>query len=206
MSRLEELGVLAQIQPSLRCDKWLQSKCVDLRQILTPEIWGLKPEDDAFLHLAMLVYRLDEESLEAFLKRLKIKRDDADDLRLLLDLRTALPKVGRARRPSAVYCLLQPFPSRALATAWVATGSGRQQGQLLRYQTEWRLVEPETTGDDLKTMGLRPSPLFGQLLGVLREARLDGKVSTREEEDAMLQKLLADERKRGNVEAEEQAQ
>jgi tRNA nucleotidyltransferase (CCA-adding enzyme) len=154
----------------------------------------------------MLVYRLDEEALDAFLKRLKIKRDDADDLRLLLDLRTALPKVGRARRPSAVYRLLQPFPSRVLVTAWVATGSGRQQGQLLRYQTEWRLVEPETTGDDLKAIGLRPSPLFGQLLGVLREARLDGKVSTREEENAMLQHLLTDERKRGNVEAKERTQ
>ncbi|MFN2272108.1 MAG: CBS domain-containing protein [Anaerolineae bacterium] len=205
LSRLEDLGVLAQIQSDLRCDKWLQSKCVDLRQVLASETWGLKPEDNVFLHLAMLVYRLDEESLEAFLKRLKIKRDDADDLRLLLDLRTALPKVGRAR-PSAVYRLLRPFPSRALATAWIATGSGRQQGQLLRYQTEWRLVEPETTGDDLKAMGLRPSPLFGQLLGVLREARLDGKVSTREEEEAMLQKLLADERKRGNVAAGEQVQ
>jgi len=204
LSRLEELGVLAQIHPNLRCDKWLQSRCVALRQALARETWGLKPEDGAFLHLAMLVYRLNGEQLETFLKRLKVKRDDADDLRLLPDLRAVLPKVGRARRPSAVYRLLQPFPSRVLAVAWVATGSGRQQGQLLRYQTEWRLVEPEVTGDDLKAMGLRPSPLFGRLLGVLREARLDGKVSTREEEEAMLQKLLASERKRGNEEAEEQ--
>jgi len=204
LSRLEELGVLAQIHPNLRCDKWLQSRCVALRQALARETWGLKPEDGAFLHLAMLVYRLNGEQLETFLKRLKVKRDDADDLRLLPDLRAVLPKVGRARRPSAVYRLLQPFPSRVLAVAWVATGSGRQQGQLLRCQTAWRLVEPEVTGDDLKAMGLRPSPLFGQLLGVLREARLDGKVSTREEEEAMLQKLLASERKRGNEEAEEQ--
>jgi tRNA nucleotidyltransferase (CCA-adding enzyme) len=203
LNRLEELGVLAQINSELRCDKWLRSKYIDLRQVLTPETWELEPEDDAFLHLAMLVYRLDEESLEAFLKRLKVKRDDADDLRLLPDLRTALPRVGRSRRPSTVYRLLQPFPSRVLAAAWVATGSGRQKGQVLRYQMEWRLVEPEVAGDDLKAMGLRPSPLFGQLLGALREARLDGKVSTREEEEAMLQKLLADERKRGNVESEE---
>jgi tRNA nucleotidyltransferase (CCA-adding enzyme) len=204
LSRLEELGVLAQIQPGLRCDKWLQGRYVTLRQVLAPEAWGLKPEDDAFLHLAMLVYRLDEERLEAFLKRLKIKRDDADDLRLLLELRADLPQVGRARRPSAVYRLLQPFPARVLAAAWVAAGSGRQQGQLLHYQTEWRLVEPEITGDDLKGMGLRPSPLFGQLLEVLRDARLDGKVSTQAEEQVVLQELLAVERKRGNEEAQEQ--
>ncbi|MBN1976647.1 MAG: CBS domain-containing protein [Anaerolineae bacterium] len=206
LSRLEELGVLAQIHPNLRCDKWLQARYLALRQVLAREAWGLKPEDDAFLHLAMLVYRLDEEQLEAFAKRLKIKRDDADDLRLLPGLRATLPRVERARRPSAVDRLLQPFPARVLAAAWVAAGSRRQQGQVLRCQTEWRLVEPEITGDGLKAMGLRPSPLFGQLLSALREARLDGKVSTREEEEAMLQKLLADERKRGNVEAEEQAQ
>jgi tRNA nucleotidyltransferase (CCA-adding enzyme) len=204
LSRLEELGVLAQIYPGLRCDKWLQGRCVVLRQVLAPEAWGLKPEDDAFLHLAMLAYRLDEEQLEAFLKRLKIKRDDADDLRLLPSLRATLPQVGRTRRPSAVYRWLQPFPARVLAAAWVAAGSGRQQGQLLRYQTEWRLVEPEITGDDLKAMGLRPSPLFGQLLEVLRDARLDGKVGTRVEEEALLQELLAAERKRGNEEAQEQ--
>jgi tRNA nucleotidyltransferase (CCA-adding enzyme) len=67
----------------------------------------------------------------------------------------------------------------------------------LRYQTEWRSVETDITGDDLKTMGLKPGPLFGQLLDALRSARLDGKVSTRQDEEAMLQKLLEIERKRG---------
>ena len=200
LSRLDELGVLAYIHPDLRCDKWLQGRCAALHRELSRETWDLKPEEDVFLHLALLAYRLDEAQLETFISRLKIKRDDADDLRLLPNLRAALSGVGRARRPSAVYGLLQPFPARLLAVAWVASGSGRQKAQLLRYQTEWRTVETEISGGDLKEMGLRPSPLFGQLLDALRDARLDGKVSTRQDEDALLKRLLEVDRKQRSKE------
>jgi tRNA nucleotidyltransferase (CCA-adding enzyme) len=200
LNRLDELGVLAHIHPDLRCDRWLESRYVVLQEELSHETWDLATEDDASLHLALLAYRLDEAQLEAFIDRLKIKRDDADDLRLLPDLRAALPKLGRVRRPSTICDTLRPFPARVLAAAWVASGSGRQQTQLLRYQTEWRLVEPEISGDDLKGMGLKPGPLFGQLLDALRDARLDGKVSTRHDEEALLERLLEAGRKQRSKE------
>jgi tRNA nucleotidyltransferase (CCA-adding enzyme) len=198
LRRLDELGVLAHIHPDLQCDRWLQSRYAVLHKGLSREAWSLQPEDGAFLHLALLAYRLDEAQLEAFIGRLKIKRDDADDLRLLPDLRAALPKLGWVRRPSAVCDMLRPFPARVLAVAWVASGSGRQKAQLLRYQTEWRAVETEISGGDLKEMGLKPGPLFGRLLDALRDARLDGRVSTRQEEEALLQRLLEVERKQGS--------
>jgi tRNA nucleotidyltransferase (CCA-adding enzyme) len=190
LNRLDELGVLAHIHPDLRCDRWLESRYAVLQEELSRETWDLTAEDDAFLHLALLAYRLDEAQLEAFIDRLKIKRGDADDLCLLPDLRVALPRLGWVRRPSTVCDTLRPFPVRVLAVAWVASSSGRQQAQLLRYQTEWRLVEPEISGDDLKEMGLKPGPLFGQLLDALRDARLDGKVGTRQDEEALLERLL----------------
>jgi tRNA nucleotidyltransferase (CCA-adding enzyme) len=54
-------------------------------------------------------------------------------------------------------------------------------------------VETEITGDVLKAMGLKPGPLFGRLLRALRDARLDGRVSTQVEEAALLEKLLTAE-------------
>jgi len=191
LCRLDELGVLAYIHPSLCCDKWLRAKYRTTRKDLRPETWNLKPKELFFLYLALLVYRLDDEELEGLITRLRVVRDDAEDLRLLLSLKKdTLPQLGKARRPSAVYRLLQPYPARVLAVTWVATDRKRLRGRLLRYQTEWRLVETELTGDDLKAMGLKPGPLFGQLLESLRDARLDGKVDTREEEEALLKKLL----------------
>ena len=193
LCRLDELGVLAHIHPGLHCDKWLQVKCRALREDLQPETWNLKPKDTPFLHLALLTYRLDDEELERLIARLKVVRNETEDLRLSHNLKEALPQLGKARRPSAVYRLLQPYPARVLAVAWVTTDRKRLQKWLLRYQTEWRLVETELTGDDLKAMGLKPGPLFGQLLEALRDARLNGKVSTREEEETLLKKLLTAE-------------
>ena len=194
--RLDELGVLAYVHPGLRCDKWLQAKYRAIREELKPETWNLKSEEAPFLHLALLAYRLDGEGLEELIGRLRMARGDAEDLRLLQGLKENLPRLGRVRRPSSIYRLLQPYPARVLAVTWIATDRKRLRERLLNYQAEYRLVETEITGDDLKAMGLKPGPLFGRLLGALHDARLDGKVSTREEEEALLNKLLAAERRK----------
>ncbi len=191
LCRLEELGMLTYVHPRLRCDKWLGVKFGALREELNPETWGLNSEDIFFLHLALMAYRLNRDHLEELVARLKIGREDATDLHLLLDLKSTLPQLGRGRRPSAIYHLLEPYPARVLAAAWVATDRKRTRKHLLQYQTRWRLVKTELTGDDLKAMGLKPGPIFGQLLKTLRDVRLDGKVSTREEEEALVKKLIA---------------
>jgi len=197
LRRLEELGVLSCIHPDLHCDGWLQAKYRALRNDLDLDTWNLGLEQAPFLYLALLVHRLDGEGLEQVITRLKVVRSDADDLRLSSDLEQALPHVGKARRPSVIYHLLQPYPSRVLAVAWITAERKRLRRRLLQYQTEWRLVETELTGKDLKTQRLRPGPLFGRLLKDLLDARLDGKVSTRQEEEALLEKLLAAEREEG---------
>jgi len=196
LCRLDELSVLAYIQPGLRCDEWLWARCRALREDLKPETWDLRAEDTPFLYLALLAYRLGDGELQELLARLAMPRDDVEDLRLVHDLKGTLAQLGRARQPSDVYRLLEPYPARVLAVAWIATDRRRLRERLLRYQMEYRLVETELTGDDLKAMGLKPGPLFGRLLEALRDARLDGKVSTREDEEALLKKLLEKETRR----------
>jgi tRNA nucleotidyltransferase (CCA-adding enzyme) len=49
-------------------------------------------------------------------------------------------------------------------------------------------AEPSLTGDDLVEMGLEPGPVFQSVLNTLREARVMGSVSSREEEVALVEK------------------
>jgi tRNA nucleotidyltransferase/poly(A) polymerase/predicted transcriptional regulator len=191
--RLKELGILAHIHPSLRCDSWLQSKYRTVHAELEPQAWNLKPGDILFIYLALLAYRLGDKELDELTRRLHMRRKDIDHLRQLSCLKATLPQVDRVRRPSAIHRLLKPYVGRVLAVAWIATDSKRLPERLLRYQTKWRLVRTELTGQDLKAMGLKPGPLFGRLLGALHDARLDGRVNTREGEMAILEKLLAAE-------------
>jgi tRNA nucleotidyltransferase (CCA-adding enzyme) len=191
LCRLDQLGALARIHRGLRCGDWLKEKCRGLRERLEVHTWGLAPEDVLFVHLALLAYRLDEVGMVELSERLKVKRDDEEDLLLVVDLRQKLPELADANQTSRIYHLLQPYPARVMAVAWVASDSDRIQERLFRYQTEWRWVEPELTGEDLKSMGLRPGPLFGELLRTLRDARLNGEVSTAEEERALVKQRLA---------------
>jgi tRNA nucleotidyltransferase (CCA-adding enzyme) len=154
-------------------------------------VWGLASEDLLFVHLALLAYGLDQAGLKALSKRLKLKREYEEDLLILLDLQGRLPELSRLDRASGITHLLEPYPARAMAVIWIASESDLVRKRLLQYQTDWRLVEPALTGEDLKGMGLKPGPLFGDILETVRDARLDGQVSTRQEEVALVQAMLA---------------
>jgi tRNA nucleotidyltransferase (CCA-adding enzyme) len=193
LCRLDELGALSHIHPELQCDHWLKAKYRVLRERLDPEVWELESEDMLFVHLALLAYRLEEEELRTLGRHLKVRRDDEEDLLLVRHLRQRLPELAGLNRPSAIHHLLQPYPSRVLVVNWIASEWEAVQNRLFSYQVEWRLVEPEITGDDLKAMGLEPGPTFGELLSALRDARLDGEVSTRQEEMALVEAMLARE-------------
>jgi len=191
LCRLDEMGVLPIIHPDLHCGSWLKAKYRDLRERLAPATWELDSEDVLFVHLALLAYRLDEPAIQVLCERLKAKREDEEDLLLIKDLQRKLHELAELNRTSEIYHLLQPYPARVLAVVWVASEGSVVQERVFRYQTDWRLVEPEITGDDLKAMDLEPGPLFGSILRILRDARLNGEVSTRDEEVALVKRLLA---------------
>jgi len=190
LQRMDELGVLERIHPALRCDRWLKERFCAVHDELEPAVWGLEAEEVPFVYLALLCYRLEPAALQEFVEQLKFPRPDSEDLRMLPALQRALQDVARRRRPSQIYKILSPYPPRLLATAWVATDRPRLRAKILAFQTEYQQVETEISGEDLIDLGLRPGPLFGRLLGELLEARLDGRVGSREEEEALLARLL----------------
>ena len=62
---------------------------------------------------------------------------------------------------------------------------------------EWRFVKPTLSGRDLQTLtGLKPGPIYGVILGRLRQGWLDGELTTPDEERARLFQLV-DELTRG---------
>ena len=58
------------------------------------------------------------------------------------------------------------------------------------------------TGDDLLAMGYRQGPVFGQILGTLEDAQLEGKVETKEDAAAFVRSKF---KPKGSVRSEEEA-
>ena len=87
------------------------------------------------------------------------------------------------RRPSRVAETLRPVPDGLLLGAWLAGGRS------VRRDIEWFLHEgraerPLSSGDDVVAAGVPRGPLVGQVLGFLRDLKLDGRVRTMDEERA----------------------
>ena len=78
-----------------------------------------------------------------------------------------------------------------------ATGTGLEHVQfceelLRRWSRDDLNPPPLITGEDLKQKGLEPGPLYKRLLDAVREAQLDGTITTREQALEMVDRLLAE--------------
>ena len=62
------------------------------------------------------------------------------------------------------------------------------------FLDELRDIKPALTGEDLKGMGIAPGPRIKEMLNLLHEARLDGKVTSRQGEEEMVRGWLAGRR------------
>ncbi len=195
LCRLDGLGVLAQIHPRLKGDDWLRERFTRLRKSLEAGSWELATGDRRLdistLYLALLTYRLSDQDLESLTKRLKIASEDAALLRQVNVLRSLTGQLTEERRPSGIYRLLKHYSGAAIFVLWIATDLESVREPLELYHRTLRWVEPEIDGEYLKTMGLKPSPLFGQILSALRDAHLDGEITSLKEEEAWVEEWLA---------------
>jgi len=62
--------------------------------------------------------------------------------------------------------------------------------QVSAYLTVYQRTKPSLTGADLKSLGLQPGPLYKKILDRLLDARLNGEVSTDEQERQLVRRLL----------------
>ncbi len=91
---------------------------------------------------------------------------------------------------SELVSLLEPFPVPVLQAQRDLAPSALQRERLEEYLTRLRHVHPDSTGDDLLRAGVPEGPTVGALLAEIRTARLDGRVSSKDEELALAMRRL----------------
>ena len=71
----------------------------------------------------------------------------------------------------------------------LAAESRAVRERIENYLNKMRSVQTVLTGDELKALGINSGPRIKEILELLLEAQLDGRVKTREEEIEMLGKM-----------------
>jgi poly(A) polymerase len=146
------------------------------------------------LALAALLYELvfDTEPGEAALvaeqicRRLKLSNDECNDVAWLVGQREALVGVAHCKKSRLKRLLAKPLIGELMALVRahaVATAGSLADVEFCEHSLSATPIEeinppPLITGDDLKRIGILPGPQFKELLDLVRDAQLDGLIST----------------------------
>ncbi len=189
LARADELGVLARLHPSLTGGDWLAETFSRAREGCLPGT----PHPS--LYLALLFYRLTAAATEKLIDYLHLPAATAQVLRDTMVIKAKTTELAEpGLPPSRVYHHLHGLGLTALAAARLATGSPTAAEHIELYLNVLRHVNPALGGADLKRLGIPEGPRIKEVLLALREARLDGRIDSREEEEAMVREFL---KKRG---------
>lgn len=191
MERLDGLGLLAPIHPNLEWSDAVRDRWGRIRDFEPPRNWSLDGElEPDLLHFTAWTYHLTEVEVREISDRLHLPGGMRDAVLAAAQLRDDLKDLPAEAKASDVVEKLDGRSEEALVAAWLAEEEEFARRALDRYLTEWRELEPATDGDDLKSMGLPPGPIYGHILQELRNAWLNGQVSSAREEKELLKQLV----------------
>ena len=203
LSRLDELDLLAAIHPNLKWDDWLRTRFEALSTDLPDPDWELTSYESGAelkcdLSYVIWFMRLSPKELGLVSKRLKIPVDLVRDSLAACKLWRKLPLFVEASTSDTVD-QLEDIPPLARYAVYSVTSDTQLQSILLKYAARWRKVIPSITGHDLRRRGLPPGPTYRYILKGLRDAWLDGIISTPKQENALLERLIASQNDDVNI-------
>ena len=185
LRRAEELGVLPKLSPTLKGRGWLAEKFKQARQISFPNPPAIG------LYLAILVYHLTNEETEQFMAKLRLPKSLAQTLRDTISLKAKLPSLANPElSPSGIYRLLHSYSPQAATANSLACESPMTRQHIQLFLNKLRYVKPALTGSDLQKMGIAPGPLMKEILQRLHDARLDGKVTSKQGERKLVEEWV----------------
>ncbi|MFC2018311.1 CCA tRNA nucleotidyltransferase, partial [Chloroflexota bacterium] len=187
LHRAAELGILNKIHPSLRSNGWLEDRFRQARAMVTyPSIT---------LSLSLMLYHLSHEEGEELIGRLRFPKTTARVIGDTLRLKKKLPSLAAPDlSSSAIYRLLEGNSPPSVMASALASDSTLIQQRLHLYLDKLRHVKISLDGEALLAMGVPPGPLLGEILRALKEAKLDQRAKSREEERALVRLWLTSNR------------
>jgi tRNA nucleotidyltransferase (CCA-adding enzyme) len=187
LQRLQQLGVLSAIHPRLAVDATTEQRFRRVGEVLT--WYGLLYQDTPpaawMVHLLTLLAGQKAAEARAILRRINPPAPIAATVgRDLARLRALTREFLRAREvpPSRVYRWLVEVPVEVVLALMARMERPELRKAIGDFLSRTRQVRPLLRGDDLQALGIRPGPIYRDILNSLLYARLDGHVQSRDDE------------------------
>ncbi|MEF9475867.1 MAG: CBS domain-containing protein [Candidatus Mariimomonas ferrooxydans] len=187
IKRLSELDLLKFIHPHLVFTKELEETFEALQETFAWFKLLFLEEDINKAHLFLIALfeglRTVQEREKALL-RLSVPPKAGMEILESIDKSktTPLKLQDTSWKEKDIYYALQPLSMQAILFTIAKARDKRQKKAISLYLTTLRNIKPALTGKDLKAMGYQPGPLFNKILRAVLDAKLDGKIKSREDE------------------------
>ena len=187
LRRCQALGVLSAIHKDLRFDKELGEA---LRRARLEAVPSPSPE----VHVALLGTRLSPSAAAAIARRLALTKRQRRALEGAAALAELMPWLARSDvRPSQAAQRLEPYPPSSRRAWALVTPQAAARERLTLSLGAWRYVKLRLDGRALEGLGVKKGRRMGEVLRLLKEARLDGELKSREDEVEMVRRILGQE-------------
>jgi len=197
VTRMAEFDLLKYLHPSLS----LTGRCRLLfenagRTIHWYELLYTGENCDRWLvYFLCLAAPLDQDAMLGVCNRLNVparyrelfcsEREAAHQALQLLERRRARRTTPR---PSDIHHWLMPFSVEMLLYLMARAGSEEVRRWFSLFFTQLRGSSTKLGGRDLQALGIPPGPVFKKILATLLDARLNGQVTTRDDEIALVRR------------------
>lgn len=185
LERLAELGLLSAIHPALPVTGFERLARLDLNYL--PEYSNQFPIDRS-LRWVLWLAPLSPAQVKELSRHMRFPAALTKILFSATSLRADLHSLAGSK-PSRWVERLEDAPDFSVF-ALAMFEEGEIKRALEDYLATWRHIKPKVSGHDLKARGLPPGPIYQDILRRLRNAWLDGEVSSEAQETALLERLL----------------
>ena len=185
LDMLHRLGALQAVHPALT----LEARTLAALRRAAEYEYADKPA----LLLSILAYGMTAADKDAFIRRLRLPSRWALVFRDTELAKSAVqddPSIREFSR-SEIYMRLRPLDEAAILGCAIREHNSIAAQRLTLFLNELRHIKPMLNGGDMLTLGVPQGPQIGELLESLLIARLDGQVSTRQDEINFIQSYLS---------------
>jgi tRNA nucleotidyltransferase (CCA-adding enzyme) len=178
LNRLDYYGVLKSLFPKVSWDKKKKDLFERIRKII---IWHkINFQEEAEYHLlyfAALFLGLNYKILEDYLSDLCIPEKEKKRIKeIVFKTSNTLKQLEKLKKDSEIFKLLKHLREEMILFMAALTENEEIREKILKFLKDWRFTKPLINGEDLKSLGLKPGPIFKEILDKILLKVIDGEL------------------------------
>jgi tRNA nucleotidyltransferase (CCA-adding enzyme) len=196
--RLNDFDLLKVIHPSIKFDKNLMARLNSVKKVLSwHDLLFLEESYKKWIvYFLVLIRSCKSHISKEICRRFELKPEDEKILcaeRFEADKCIFWLEQNLAVSDSAIYRKLNGFKIESILFMMAVAKKKAVKKSISHFFTDLRRTQLSLKGRDLKKMGLKPGPVYRQVLEAVLDAKLDGTLKSKKDEIEFARRLIAEQ-------------